>query len=192
MPNEPQPSLERPPQPTEPQPEPLDPQANPPAQTPPESSSKPKSDLELTILRRLATTLSYAVSTLDNATPRDVFVLFIPPDDEPVVTKHTTREEVAARLCEVRLIQEAETDPEKEYFVYIFQGSRWQIVKGRTWKLYDGIEMFALTPQQTLVDAIDDSGSLREPPALHDAVDEPDPVEDAEEEEETDELFEEQ
>ena len=143
-----------------------------PAQTLPASRSRPSQDVELAIMQRLAHTLGAAVKTLEAAEPTSIYVVFIPAADPPVITEHSTREEVVVRLSELRQLQMEEDDPEQEHHVFIFQGTRWRIVKGRIWKLYDGKELIDMAPQ-AIEDFVDESGSLRDPVPLDNAVEEP-------------------
>lgn len=133
--------------------------------------------MEISILRRLAKTLGFAVQTLDEDINTSIYIVYVPDTGSPVVTEHKTREAVVARVSELRELQLAEDDPECEHHVFVFQGTRWRMIKGRTWKLYDGKELIDLRPGN-IEDQFDDTGSLLEPPPLNDAVPErePDPV----------------
>lgn len=132
-----------------------------------ESSSNETMDAQLSqrtadaqLLRRVGYAMSKASDVLLEESERCVFVVHIPDAGPPVVTEHTTREEAGTRVLELKML--ADADRNGDHYVLVFCGTRWHIVKGRTWKLFDGKEMIALRAD-LLEDHIDRSGLLSEP-----------------------------
>ena len=135
----------------------------------PVSNSESNEELELTILRRLASTFKFAVRTLDNQATHNIYVVLITNTESPVVTQHATREEAAGRLFELQ--QCSEENRSTEFYILIFYGVRWQLVQGDLWKMHDGHELIALSPR-VVEDFVDPSGLIHNAARLDDAVEE--------------------
>jgi len=118
----------------------------------------------MAILTRLIDTLQFAKQVVHRDSQQSIFTVFVPDDGPPDLNEHASLAALGDYLLAVRTQQDS--DPEGDYYLYIFSGNRWRLQKGPTWKLFDGEHVHEL--QYTAPETIfaDDDGSLRTPREL--------------------------
>lgn len=122
------------------------------------------------ILNRLAESIGFAVSIIDQKGSKTFFVVNVPDDDIPTITTCNNVAELSKHILDKRIeLQRLQaTDPTRKFYMYVFRGERWLIQKGRVWTLVNDRQVLSLegdiTPQ------VDDSGSLSEKKILEQAV----------------------
>lgn len=78
-----------------------------------------------------------------------------PPHTEAIATRDDLFELIG------RLRARHNSEPQNCYYLHIFFGQRWQIQKGRVWKLWDGRTLESIATGQP-EEILDDSGTLGE------------------------------
>jgi len=87
--------------------------------------------------------------------------------DAGTVQTCETRKELFDFIEKLRAQQNA--DLANEYYLHIFYGQRWQIQKGRVWKLWDG-QAFEAIGDDDVADYLDGSGSMRSQATMEHAL----------------------
>lgn len=133
--------------------------------------------------RAIASRLKYVFDLVDDVMRgdkvREIWAVHgVAGGEAPRAVKLESREELYDLINQLRVKHNAE--PDNDYYVHIFHGSRWQIQKGRTWKLWDGNRLDPIESDNAQLEFLDLSGGLGDQPDLDQVLpprdDEPEPV----------------